>query len=77
MEKFYKIKGFASVPVIAAGVVLVAGLVGGLVYEFKDNLNLTSNNKESLLAQVADNADPVITVLQTQNLLFLAGGYYK
>lgn len=54
MKKIIRICGFVSMPVILAGAIVAAGLIGGSVYKFNAKSQPTSEIRKDLLAQVAD-----------------------
>jgi len=60
MYKPNKIRGFAALPLIIGGAIIVAGLISGAVYELKTHdSNLSVNNKNSLMADVSGVTSPI------------------
>ncbi len=60
MSKLKMVRGFAPLLLIVGGAIVVAGLVGGLAYEYKNNQSILSFvNKDNLLAQVSSVPPPL------------------
>jgi len=53
MYKLNKIHGFVALPILIGGAIIAAGLVGGLMYKYKNNQFISSViSKDKMLAQV-------------------------